>query len=54
MGIDVTKESIMKPSGYKFQFDLITKDRVFTLYAATKCEKRQWALAINHALTLKC
>ena len=43
----------MKPSDYRFQFDLITKDRVFTLFASTKDEKRKWVMAINYVLTLK-
>ena len=43
----------MKPDGSKHEFRLLTKDRIFKLFAQTSREKTQWLKAFNAILTLK-
>ena len=53
-GIESMRDSFTKPAApYKHQFTLLTKDRSFTLFAATKEEKKKWVCAITYVLTQK-
>ena len=36
----------VKPSNFKFDFTVITSDRVFVLYAETQEEKKKWLRAL--------
>ena len=42
-----------KPRNYKHEFSVVTKDRVFNLFAETKQQKNAWLKAFNQVLILK-
>ena len=42
-----------KPQNAKHEFSIVTKDRVFNLFAETKQIKVAWLKAFNQIITLK-
>ena len=42
-----------KPRNHKHEFSVVTKDRVFNLFAENKQVKNSWLKAFNQVITLK-
>ena len=53
IAVDSSSNSMSKPQSHKHEFSVVTKDRVYNLFAESKQIKNAWLRAFNQVITLK-